>query len=154
MDVETLLAQTAPDIVGALVGAPAKAVTEIPVYESDNRQALVAMSGLQGDLNGVLSVRCSRETAEKLFDHVVQGNAAKTEDSIRDLMAEVLNLLVGQLKANLMYQGKTVQHSLPSVFSEDEGGGAFEMLADSTPIILETEVGPLEVQFTPVEETY
>ncbi|NOZ57906.1 MAG: chemotaxis protein CheX [Calditrichaeota bacterium] len=154
MDVDTLLAQTAPDIVGALVGAPAKAVTEVPIYEPKAERALVAMSGLQGDLNGVLSVRCSHETAEKLFDHVVQGNAAKTEDAIRDLVAEVLNLLVGQLKANLAYQGKSVRHSLPSVFSEDEQDGPIDVLGGSSPIILETEVGPLEIQFTPIEESF
>lgn len=156
MDVATLLSQTVPEILAAITGAPVKVKSslESQLESESNGQSLTAMSGLRGDVSGMVAMRCSRQTAERLFEKVVDGYAQKNEDNVRDLMAEVLNLVIGQIKAGLLFRGKQVQHSIPSVFSDDGEPFTAFTLGSEPPLVLESEVGEFRIHFVPTDESF
>ncbi|MDZ7372342.1 MAG: chemotaxis protein CheX [candidate division KSB1 bacterium] len=152
MDVTTLLGQTVPEILSAITGSKVTPVEEPQAFwEERDEPALTAMSGLRGDVNGILALRCDRRTAIKLFERVVVGHAQANEENVRDLLAEILNLVIGQIKAGLLFQGKEVRHSLPSVLSE-EGESELYGFESEPPLILDSDLGRFEVHFVPMEE--
>jgi|GEM_PF-5417575 CheY-specific phosphatase CheX len=152
MDVTTLLGQTVPETLSAIIGAPVTPVDESENLWLDHQMTgLMAMSGLRGDVNGILALRCNQVTALRLFERVVNGYVQANEDNVRDLLAEVLNLVIGQIKAGLLFQGKQVRHSHPSVLSDD-GSAEFYNLESEPPLVLDSEVGRFYVHFIPMEE--
>ena len=153
MDVATLISQTVPDILAAITGSPVRTVTETEIFGDEERStSIVAVSGLKGDISGILAMRCSQRTAENLFDRVVDGYAKKSDDNVRDLIAEILNLIIGQIKAGLLIKGKEVRHSIPSVLSYDPDTPFPYAFDSEPPIVLDSDVGRFHIHFVPMEE--
>ena len=59
---------------------------------------ITAMVGLAGGLSGVLSVRCSLETANLLASKMLGVNTAEAESATRDALGEIANVVAGSLK--------------------------------------------------------
>jgi chemotaxis protein CheX len=59
---------------------------------------ITAMVGLAGGLCGVLSVRCSLETANLLASKMLGINTAEAESAARDALGEITNVVAGSLK--------------------------------------------------------
>lgn len=153
MDVAILLSQTVPDILSAITGAPVTTLSDAfeGLPEDENSRMLVAMSGLRGDVNGIVALACSEQTAANLFERVVDGYVKRTEENVRDLMAEVLNLVVGHMKAGLFVKGKRTQHSIPSVLSCQADTDLPHFFETEPPLLLESVVGRFSIYFVPEE---
>lgn len=59
---------------------------------------ITAMVGLAGGLCGVLSVRCSLETANLLASKMLGINTAEAESATRDALGEIANVVAGSIK--------------------------------------------------------
>lgn len=59
---------------------------------------ITAMVGLAGGLCGVLSIRCSLETARLLASKMLGINSAEAESAARDALGEIANVVAGSLK--------------------------------------------------------
>jgi chemotaxis protein CheX len=62
---------------------------------------ITAMVGLAGGLCGVLSVRCSLETANLLASKMLGSNTAEAESATRDALGEIANVVAGSLKTEI-----------------------------------------------------
>ncbi len=63
--------------------------------------SLTAMIGLAGDLCGVLSIRCSTETACKLVGKMLGSDPAMFDETAMDALAEICNMTAGTLKSKV-----------------------------------------------------
>ena len=59
---------------------------------------ITAMVGLAGGLCGVLSIRCSLETANLLASKMLGINTAEAESATRDALGEIANVVAGSIK--------------------------------------------------------
>jgi chemotaxis protein CheX len=59
---------------------------------------ITAMVGLAGGLSGVLSIRCSLETANLLASKMLGINTPEAESATRDALGEIANVVAGSIK--------------------------------------------------------
>lgn len=90
--------------------------------------ALTGMVGLAGAACGVLSVRCSKGTANKIAGKMLGQDAADSDETIVDALGEVCNMIAGSFKAKVPGLADGCMLSVPSVIS----GTSYELhsLAD------------------------
>jgi len=74
-----------------------------------------AMIGLAGDLCGVLSFRCTADSARRIASLMLGSDAPPSEDSIRDAMGEICNIVAGSFKTHVMGLADQCWLSVPTV---------------------------------------
>lgn len=79
--------------------------------------ALTGMVGLAGAACGVLSVRCSKATANKIAAKMLGQDAADSDETIVDALGEVCNMVAGSFKAKVPGLADSCMLSVPSVIS-------------------------------------
>jgi chemotaxis protein CheX len=76
-----------------------------------------AMIGLAGDLCGVLSFRCSLGSAVQIAGRMLGTDERASEESIRDALGEICNMVAGSFKARLSDLADQCMLSVPTVVS-------------------------------------
>jgi chemotaxis protein CheX len=76
-----------------------------------------AMVGLAGALCGMVTLRCSQETAVKLASLMLGEDAASDASTARDALGELCNMIVGNFKAKVSALGEHCLLSVPTVIS-------------------------------------
>jgi chemotaxis protein CheX len=87
--------------------------------------ALTGMVGLAGAACGVLSIRCSFATANKIAAKMLGQDAADSDETIVDALGEVCNMVAGSFKAKVPGMADGCMLSVPSVIS----GTSYELHA-------------------------
>jgi chemotaxis protein CheX len=76
---------------------------------------MTAMVGLAGALCGVLSVRCSSESAGKIAASMLGTKDSPCRQETYDALAEVCNMVAGNFKAKVSGLGDSCMLSVPTV---------------------------------------
>jgi chemotaxis protein CheX len=76
-----------------------------------------AMIGLAGDLCGVLSFRCSLDSATQIAGKMLGTDEHTSEECIRDALGEICNMVAGSFKAQLSDVAEQCMLSVPTVVS-------------------------------------
>ena len=76
-----------------------------------------AMIGLAGDLCGVLSFRCSNESAAQIAGKMLGMEECPSAESIRDALGEICNMVAGSFKAQISDLAAQCMLSVPMVVS-------------------------------------
>lgn len=78
---------------------------------------LIAMVGLSGQLAGVVSVHCTAAGAREIASKMLQGAApeGEEEDTARDAVGEVCNMVAGHFKTKLGGAGVDCRLSVPTI---------------------------------------
>lgn len=84
-----------------------------------------AMVGLAGQLCGVLTVRCSTETASQMASKMLGIPPDEADQDRWDAAAEVCNMIAGNFKAKLSGVGSNTMLSVPTVIT----GADYQMKA-------------------------
>lgn len=87
-----------------------------------------AMVGLAGSLCGVLSLRCSAESAGLIASRMLGMEPGQAQEESWDAIGEVCNMIAGNFKAKLAGMGNHCMLSVPTIIT----GGDYHMhsLAD------------------------
>ena len=76
-----------------------------------------AMIGLAGDLCGVLSFRCSNDSAAQIAGKMLGTDEVVSAECIRDALGEVCNMVAGAFKAQVSDVAEQCMLSVPTVVS-------------------------------------
>jgi len=74
-----------------------------------------AMIGLAGDLCGVLSFRCTAESARRIAGLMLNSEGPVPEESVQDAMGEICNIVAGAFKARVTGLADQCMLSVPTV---------------------------------------
>jgi chemotaxis protein CheX len=79
-----------------------------------------AMVGLAGALCGVLSIRCSSQTAESIAGRMLGSVGAVSPSEVPDAMAEICNMVAGNFKSKITRLADNCMLSVPTVIRGDD----------------------------------
>jgi chemotaxis protein CheX len=94
-----------------MLGCTVTRSQQMPPPEGD----ITAMVGLAGGLCGVLSTRCSLETASVLASKMLGSDTAEVESATRDALGEITNVVAGSVKTAVPGLEDTCFLSTPTV---------------------------------------
>jgi chemotaxis protein CheX len=86
---------------------------------SQPQSGITAMVGLAGVLCGMITIRCSSDTAIKLASKMAGDEAAKDPNIVGDAMGELCNMVAGNFKAKVTSLSDHCMLSVPTVISGD-----------------------------------
>ncbi len=86
-----------------------------PPYEENPPCEVVALIGLAGSWAGAGSVSCSADTACHLCSQMLMTEAAAVDEDVLDALAEITNMIVGNVKTELESQVGPLGLSIPTV---------------------------------------
>jgi chemotaxis protein CheX len=101
-------------------------LTEPPVFE------FTAMVGLAGQLCGVLTLRCSAESAIMMASKMLGIEPKAADEHMWDALGEICNMIAGNFKNKLTGMGDRCMLSVPTVITGADY--SFHALADGGPI--------------------
>ncbi len=78
---------------------------------------VIAMVGLSGKLRGVVSFHCSSGAAKEIAARMLGPDVDSVEDSARDAVGEVCNMVAGSFKTRLGTVGDECKLSVPTIIS-------------------------------------
>ena len=94
---------------------------EVPtIPPSDQGLDITAMVGLAGQLCGILTVRCSTQTAARMAARMLGTDLETAGEEKWDAMGEICNLVAGNFKHNIPGLGEGCMLSPPMVISGAE----------------------------------
>jgi chemotaxis protein CheX len=76
---------------------------------------VTAMVGLAGALCGVMSIRCSEKTAEKIAGRMLGSVGAVDPSDVPDAIAEICNMVAGNFKSKVTQLAENCLLSVPTV---------------------------------------
>jgi chemotaxis protein CheX len=91
-----------------------------PVEQIGMSPAITAMIAFDGDYRGVVWAHCSEPLAVRMATGMMGGNPAGIDETVRQAMGEMINVLGGDVKLFLCHGGCKVDLSLPWVSSADD----------------------------------
>lgn len=104
-----------------------------------------AMVGLAGVLCGVLSIRCSSQTAESVAGRMLGSVGAVNPSEVPDAIAEICNMVAGNFKSKITRLADNCMLSVPTVIRGDD----YEMVTiadgEHIAVCVSYENGPLWV---------
>lgn len=107
---------------------------------------LTAMVGFAGPLCGVLSMRCGADSASRMAAKMLGVEATGADDSIRDAVGEISNMIAGNFRAKVADLRENCNLSVPTVISGTDY--EYHPLADGERVVevsLQFEGAPLWV---------
>lgn len=109
-----LLDQATREVFEIMLGSQ---LSPAPAEMNVEGAALTGMVGLAGAACGVLSVRCSKVTANKIAAKMLGQDGADSDETIVDALGEVCNMVAGSFKAKVPGLVDSCMLSVPSVIS-------------------------------------
>lgn len=91
-----------------------------------------AMVGLAGQLCGILTMRCTSDSALMMTSKMLGIDIKEAEQQMWDAIGEVANMVAGNFKNKLTGMGDKCMLSVPTVISGEDYN--FHSLADSLPL--------------------
>ena len=79
-----------------------------------------AMVGLAGALCGVLSIRCTSQTAGSITGRMLGSTGPVNPSEVSDAIAEICNMVAGNFKAKITMLGDRCMLSVPTVIRGDD----------------------------------
>jgi len=114
-----VLEEATREVFDVMLKAPLEATPDAAA-----RAELIAMVGLSGRLAGVVSVHCTAAGAREIASKMLQGPPpeGEEEDTARDAVGEVCNMVAGGFKTRLGTVGADCKLSVPTIIA---GGQCF-----------------------------
>jgi len=78
---------------------------------------LTGMVGLAGYLSGILSVRCSHDSATRIAATMLGTDGPEAKQQLRDALGEICNMVAGSFKSKVAGLDEACVLSVPSVIS-------------------------------------
>jgi chemotaxis protein CheX len=110
----TSLDSAAREVFEMMVGRPLGPAEEATLPRVADYTSMI---GLAGDLCGVMSFRCSSDTASRIATLMLNSDERAPEDCIRDALGEICNMVAGSFKALVMGLADQCMLSVPMVVS-------------------------------------
>lgn len=92
---------------------------EMPVRESGEKRLtgeMIASIHITGDLNGVISLTCTRKVAEMLTRNMLGTEDEPVDETqVADCAGEIVNMVAGNIKTRCIDAGLTFSLSIPGV---------------------------------------
>ena len=108
-----------PEVIETMVGIVAKAETGNPQAEQPSHMmGVVGSIGLSGKVNGMVYTAFAYDLAKCVAEKIL-GGAASDQD-VSDVVAELTNMITGNLKSQLCDMGFNCSLSIPSVVKGDD----------------------------------
>jgi len=110
---------------------------------------ITAMVGLAGQLCGVLTIRCSRETAARMASKMLGTQPAADSQDVKDAFGEVGNMIAGNFKNKISGLGDACMLSVPTVITgtdysvhslADSDGVELRQLFEGSPFLITLEI--------------
>jgi len=110
---------------------------------------ITAMVGLAGQLCGVLTIRCSRETAAQMASKMLGSQPAADSQDVKDAFGEVGNMIAGNFKNKISGLGDACMLSVPTVITgtdysvhslADSDGLELRQLFEGSPFLVTLEI--------------
>lgn len=114
---KTIIESAAVEVFEMMVGVrlePMQITTEEP--QGDR----TAMVGMAGALCGMMSVRCSEQTATKLATLMSDAEAAKNPAMVGDALGEICNMIAGNFKSKISSLNDRCMLSVPTFISGED----------------------------------
>jgi chemotaxis protein CheX len=108
-----LLELAGREVFELMLGTPVSAPPEDTPTEID----ITAMVGLAGQLCGVMSVRCKRETAAKMAGKMLGSEPLPDSQEVQDAFGEIGNMIAGNFKHKITGAAGNCMLSVPTVIS-------------------------------------
>lgn len=108
-----------PEVMQTMVGLSATPGTGIENYPQPSKlQGLIGSIGLSGKVSGIVYTAYSESLSKHVAEKILGGSAG--EQDISDVVAELTNMITGNLKSTLCDMGYNCTLSIPSVMRGDE----------------------------------
>jgi chemotaxis protein CheX len=109
---------------------------------------MTAMVGLAGQLCGIISIRCSRETVSRMAGKMLGTPPPPGSQEARDAFGEVCNMVAGNFKNKLTGLGENCMLSVPTVIagsdyslhSPDSEPLELDFLFDGKPLVITLDI--------------
>jgi chemotaxis protein CheX len=108
------LGSAAAEVFEVMVGTPLHPSEQVGLPRFADYTAMI---GLAGDLCGVLSFRCSLESAARIAGKMLGIDEQSSEECIRDALGEICNMVAGSFKAQVADVAQQCMLSVPTVVS-------------------------------------
>ena len=108
------LESAAAEVFEVMVGTPLGPSEEVSLPRVADYTAMI---GLAGDLCGILSFRCSLDSAARIAGKMLGTDEQTSEECIRDALGEICNMVAGSFKAQLSDVAEHCMLSVPTVVS-------------------------------------
>ncbi len=92
----------------------------VPTPTEEPKGARTAMVGLAGALCGMMSIRCSSNSAGQLASLMLGGDAAENNSMIADALGELCNMVAGNFKSKITNLADHCMLSVPTVISGED----------------------------------
>jgi len=109
-----VLELAAQEVFELMLGSPLPVISE-PIAEDG--LDITAMVGLAGRLCGVLTIRCSTQTAAKLASKMLGVQDEKAAPDLWDALGELCNMIAGNFKNKIPGLGDGCMLSLPTLIT-------------------------------------
>lgn len=108
-----------PEVVQTMVGLTATPGTGIESYPQPSKlNGVIGSIGLSGKVNGIVYTAYSEALSKHVAEKILCGGAG--EQDISDVVAELTNMITGNLKSCLCDMGFNCALSIPTVMRGDE----------------------------------
>lgn len=118
---------------------------ELPPQETEESRLggeLISSIHIHGDLNGIVSMTCTRKMAEILTRNMLGiDNNQPAEGEVADCTGEIVNIVTGNIKSRALEQGVNFTLSIPTVVYGQEVVLSFpdEVRGIRVPFVIEGE---------------
>lgn len=126
-----------------MLGSRIEATDEISASE------FTAMVGLAGQLCGVLTLKCSTQSAALMTSKMLGGDPKDSEEQIWDALGEICNMIAGNFKNKLTGVADRCMLSVPTVVTgadynfhslADAGSIGMSILFEGAPVTVSLEI--------------
>jgi len=140
-----LMELAAKEVFELMLGAQLKAVKDEPASPFD----ITAMVGLAGQLCGVLTLRCSRETAARMASKMLGTQPPTDSQDVKDAFGEVGNMIAGNFKNKISGMADGCMLSVPTVITgtdysvhslADADGVELRQMFDGCPFLITLQI--------------
>ena len=103
--------------------------TKLEPVAADSHAAteMIAMVGLSGGLNGMVSFHCTVDAARRMAAKMLHSESQQPEDTARDAVGEICNMVAGSFQNHLGQTGADCKLSVPIIIA----GGACSMQTET-----------------------
>lgn len=114
---KALLESAAIEVFEIMAGARLEPIVNTGDEPQGDRTAMV---GLAGALCGMMTIRCSGESAAKLASRMLDGDAAENPQTACDALGELCNMVAGNFKSKVSSLADHCMLSVPTVIRGED----------------------------------
>lgn len=140
-----LMELAAKEVFELMLGAQLQLMKEEPLSPFD----ITAMVGLAGQMCGVLTLRCSRETAARMASKMLGTQPPTDSQDVKDAFGEVGNMIAGNFKNKISGMADGCMLSVPTVITgtdysvhslADSDGVELRQMFDGCPFLITLQI--------------